>query len=161
MDLKDQVSEVTPIIDYNVKKLCVKPYHNHKFGCPNWNKREGCPPKAKKFEDIVDMQKPIYCIWNKFDLGRHIEKMRVAHPKWSKYQLRCCLYWQGTARKQLRKSIERHKRFFSGIVLTVPEAHGVNVTETMKRLGIELEWPPEKYAYQIALAGSPKRPCQP
>jgi len=35
----------------------------------------------------------------------------------------------------------------------VPEAMGVNVTETMKRVGIELEWPPVNVAYQIALAG--------
>jgi hypothetical protein len=33
---------------------------------------------------------------------------------------------------------------------------GVNVTETMKQADIELEWPPMKYSYQIALAGTKK-----
>lgn len=30
---------------------------------------------------------------------------------------------------------------------------GINVTETMKELGITLEWPPQKWTYQVAIAG--------
>jgi len=83
--------------------------------------------------------------------------MRTKHPEWSERQLACCLYWQGTARKQLA---ERIKEFLKGqdehlVVLRCPEATGVNVTATMKTLGIELERPPVIMAYQVALAGSP------
>jgi hypothetical protein len=38
------------------------------------------------------------------------------------------------------------------VVFLVPEAHGLNVTATMKSIGIELEWPPKTVTYQIALA---------
>jgi len=37
------------------------------------------------------------------------------------------------------------------------EANGVNVTATMKKIGIELEWPPREYAYQVAVLGRKKR----
>ena len=39
-------------------------------------------------------------------------------------------------------------------VIKCPEAQGVNLTETMKNAGIELEWPPENVAYQIVLVGT-------
>jgi hypothetical protein len=41
-------------------------------------------------------------------------------------------------------------------VVNNPEAQGVNLTETMKNVGIILEWPPEKLAYQIVLSGIKK-----
>jgi len=33
----------------------------------------------------------------------------------------------------------------------------VDVTATMASLGIKLEWPPVKVAYQVALVGTPKQ----
>lgn len=152
-------TEIKPVIDYSVRDLCIKPYHNHKKGCPNWNKKKGCPPTAEKIEDVIDLTQTVFCIYNKFNLGKHTNKMEEKHPKWSEYQLRCCLYWQGKARKELKEKIELFRQYFDSkyIVLTCPEAHGVNVTATMKQLGINLEWPPVRYSYQIALAGCPKR----
>lgn len=38
-------------------------------------------------------------------------------------------------------------------ISTCPEGSGVNITETMKNVGINLEWPPKNYTYQIVLAG--------
>lgn len=40
-------------------------------------------------------------------------------------------------------------------VTTCPEATGLNVTSTLRGLGIEIEWPPTKWALQVALAGMP------
>jgi hypothetical protein len=54
--------EVKPIISYDLREVCLMPYHNHPKGCPNWNKKEGCPPQAEKIEDIIDIKKPIYVI---------------------------------------------------------------------------------------------------
>ncbi|HUS88307.1 MAG TPA: hypothetical protein VMW91_02880 [Desulfosporosinus sp.] len=34
-----------------------------------------------------------------------------------------------------------------------PEAMGVNVTATMKNLGIELEWPPQNVVHKVAIIG--------
>jgi len=82
--------------------------------------------------------------------------MREKHPEWSERQLRCCLYWQHTARRQLRTKVADLLTQHPGLVAVfVPEACGVNVTATMASIGIALEWPPVQFAYQVALVGSP------
>jgi len=153
------IIEVKPVIIHLVHCLCLKPYPNHKKGCPNFGKKKGCPPGVPKFDVFYDLSKPIYAIYNGFDFKKHVDRMRERHPDWSQRQLGCCLYWQGTARKRLRGRIEIFRRLTGGkyVVNTVPEAMGVNITETMKRVGIELEWPPVNIAYQIALAGVLRR----
>ena len=153
------IIEVKPVIIRPVHSLCVRPYPNHKNGCPNYGKKKGCPPGVPMFDKFYDLSKPIYAIYNKFDFKGHVERMKVKHSSWSKRQLECCLYWQGTARKNLKERIEIFGRLTARryVVNTVPEAMGVNVTETMKRVGIELEWPPVYMTYQIAMAGMKRR----
>lgn len=152
------IVQVNPVIDYSVRGLCVKPYYNHPKGCPNFNKKKGCPPNAELFDKVYDLTKPVYAICNIFDLRSHIERMREKHPDWTDRQLRCCLYWQSKARKELMKHIKEFYREY-GLeykVETCPEAMGVNITETLKNVGIILEWPPETVAYQVALAAIKK-----
>jgi hypothetical protein len=108
-------------------------------------------------DEIISLDHFVYCIYNKFNFGAHVHKMRGKHPDWSQRQLECCLYWQGTARKRLKEEI----RLFSLVnpeytVIMCPEACGVNITATMAKLGIHLEWPPVNWTYQVALAGMPK-----
>ncbi len=89
--------------------------------------------------------------------------MREKHSKWSRRQLDCCLYWQGTLRKELRVEIENFctvRTNFMGVPLKVlycPEANGMNVTETLKGVGVTLEWPPEKIVHKVALVGNTRR----
>ena len=148
--------QVKIVIDQGMRGLCKKPYQNHKKGCPNFNKREDCPPKVPLIWEILNLEKPVYVIWNIFDFGGHTSRMSEKHPEWSERQVDCCLYWQGTARKQLRSEIETFTRL-KGVhtVLTTPEACGINITETMKSIGINLEWPPKTVTYQVAIAGKP------
>lgn len=143
------------VVTTNPSVLCQLPYYNHSNGCPNYNKKKGCPPRAKPIGHIMDLKKPVYVIWNYFSYGAHRRRMRKKHPDWSPHQVRCCLWWQPKARKQLEEEI---KKFSSEVlskflILRVPEAHGVNITATMKKVGIELEWPPKTKTYQVALAG--------
>ncbi len=149
---------VIPVIDHSVRLLCLKTYYNHPRGCPNFNKKKGCPPGAPLFEDVFDLSKPVYAIFNKFDLRSHIYRMADRNPHWTEHQLRCVLYWQGKARKQLKEKIDlfmfEHQEV--DVVETCPEAMGVNVTATMAVVGIILEWPPVRVAYQVALAGTRK-----
>jgi predicted metal-binding protein len=150
------VQQVNPVIDYEVTKLCVRPYHGHKKGCPNFNKKKGCPPNSPKFDQIYDIDQPIFAIINRFDFSKHINRMKDLHPGWSQKQLECCLYWQPKARKSLNDAIWFFNANISNIHYSVercPEAMGVNVTETLKQIGIELEWPPKTVTYQVALAG--------
>lgn len=146
--------QVSPVIDYNVRSLCIRPYPGHPKGCPNYGKKEGCPPNAPLFDKRYDLSRPAYAIINKFDFAKHVNRMKERHPEWSKRQLECCLYWQPRARKQLLQQIKYFLIYHPGYaVTTCPEAMGVDVTASMRNIGIELEWPPETVTYQVALAG--------
>jgi predicted metal-binding protein len=146
--------EVDPQIDYQVRGLCVKPYPLHPKGCPNVGKCDRCPPKAPLFHEAFDLTQPVYAVVNEFDLAAHVERMKAANPQWTDRQLYCVLYWQGTARKQLKAKIEAALSSFHGYEATwCPEGMGVNVTETLAAIGIELEWPPKRIVRQVALLG--------
>jgi len=140
-------------IDEKFQEMCKTPYWGHPRGCPNYGKRKTCPPQQKMFFDVFD--KDFYLIYTKFDLRSHIEKMKQRHPKWTNRQLKCCLYWQGTARKNLKNEIKRFKQIFPNHFVTIcPEAMGVNVTDLMKKnAGIDLQWPIETVTYQVAIGG--------
>ena len=147
--------QVDPIINPRVRSYCRLPYPGHPRGCPNFGRRDICPPKAPHFEKIVDIDASVYCIVNKFDLKAHADVMRARHPDWSEAQIYCCLYWQGTARKHLRHKMQQFLSEHAGLTaIYVPEAHGVDVTATMASIGECLEWPPRNVAYQVALAGA-------
>jgi hypothetical protein len=149
--------KVEPVLlDCPPGDLCQRRYSGHGRGCPNYGKRETCPPQAERWTPDSCWGKAWYAIWNAFDFGAHVEKMRGLHPNWSQRQLECCLYWQGTARKKLKDEVIEFLHHVTPPLPTVewvPEAHGVNVTETMRRAGIILEWPPKTVAYQVALVG--------
>ena len=83
--------------------------------------------------------------------------MKKNHPNWTERQTHCCRYWQPTARKQLREKIVEFKYMFPDLkIVANPEAQGVNLTKTMANIGVVLDWPPKKIAYQIVLAGTKK-----
>jgi len=149
-------AEVEPVRDASVRNLCVRPYPGHPGGCPNYGKRPSCPPRAPMLKRLIRLSDPVYVVWNQFDLGTHCEVMRQKHPDWTERQVRCCLYWQPKARKELRVSIAAmHSQMPWLLTVMCPEACGVDITATMARVGIEIEWPPVKWAYQVALAGTP------
>ncbi len=149
--------QVKPVIDLKVRGLCCKPYYNHPRGCPNFNKKSNCPPRCPIIDETLDLSKPVYVIYNVFDFEGHCNKMRQKFPNWSEHQIKCVLYWQPKARALLRQKIKDFQKFFPDLkIIDCPEAQGINLTATMKSIGIELEWPPVKRAYQIVLAGTPK-----
>ena len=150
------VSAVRPVIDEKARVLCLRPYPGHPHGCPNWGKRPACPPAAPLFQDVLDLDGPVHAAYSTFDLAAHVARLRIRHPSWSERRLRCCLYWQGTARKRLRGIVEAFlSEHPTHITVYCPEACGVDVTATMAAIGIRLEWPPRRVAYQVALIGLP------
>lgn len=78
--MNDFAIEVKPIIDAAMRSLCRERYPNHPRGCLNWNKKKGCPPKAKMIDKILDMNKPIFAIYNKYPFGEHVQRMKNKHP---------------------------------------------------------------------------------
>lgn len=150
--------QVNPIIDISVRGLCCKPYEGHTKGCPNFKKQDRCPPKVPIFDAYFDIDLPVFAIVNEFNLKKHCERMLKKHPHWSDRQTKCVLYWQNTARKQLFSKIRTvlNNQKFKGYESTwCPEGMGVDVTQTMKDVGILLEWPPENIVRQIALIAIP------
>jgi hypothetical protein len=139
------------VIDRGTRLLCAVVYPGHPRGCP---KLLTCPERKGPFYDELFDTSEVWAIWNVFDFGAHVAKMRRVHPDWSQRQLECCLYWQGGARKALREALDefRWRGWSTDEVVTVPEAMGVNVTATMAQLGVKLEWPPVTVAHQVALA---------
>jgi hypothetical protein len=135
-------------------KLCKLPYPGHPKGCPCYGSKAECPPKCVQFVDKIDTSKPVYAIINEFDLANHMRRMKLRHPQWSDRQLRCCLYWQTGARKKLAAKVTaflvEHEDYAADFC---PEAEGVNVTQTLRLSGINLEWPPRKIARQVAFVG--------
>jgi hypothetical protein len=113
---------------------------------------------APLFDQAFDLSAPVYAVVNEYDLGGHVARMKADHPDWSDRQLYCVLYWQPTARRALSERIKaalRDPRCIGYRAETCPEAMGVNITETLRFAGIELEWPPERVARQVALLGKP------
>ena len=154
---------VVPVIDPKVRGLCVKAYPRHPRGCPNFRSKAGCPPQAPLLADYFDLSRPTYAIWNVFPIGEHVRSMRLAHPTWSDAQLYCCLYWQPRARSQLGIEIVQFTSWLVGQlgnynemveINRCPEAMGLDVSATMKSIGVTLEWPPREFAVQVALAGT-------
>ena len=120
-------------------KWCQIPYPNHPKGCPKYGKK-GCPPDAAFITEIMDLRRPVYIAFSEFYLQGHITKMRLRHPDWTERQLHNVLYWQGTSRKQMRQRA-KIAQFYSGggVVLTCPEAHGVNVYATCFCSGLRIQ----------------------
>ena len=146
---------VNPVVNHSVRALCRAPYPNHPKGCPNYDKRYTCPPSVPVIGRVLDLSDDIYIIYNRFDFAGHVQRMKEKHFKWSQRQLECCLYWQGTARKQLRHEVGLFTEIhgFARQIIFCPEACGVDISATMKQVEVELEWPPREYTYQVALAG--------
>lgn len=164
------IEQRTPIIDYSVRGLCCKPYPGQHEGCPNFKVKVGCPPGAPLFDKVFDINKPVYAIWNKFDLLAQEKRMLEAHPDWTQTQARCSRYWQTTARKQLTQEIKYflilHKDYhacvayckgiendfgmlYNRVIPSAPEAMGIQVEKT---LGFPI-WPVTNTTHQVALVG--------
>ncbi len=159
--------KVVPVVDRAVRWLCVRAYHGHAKGCPNWNRKDGCPPKAPLLDQLINLSAPVYAVYNRFNLAAHVAAMKGEHPDWSYPQLACCLYWQSRARKRLHIELDAFansteaKQLGTTQCLSCPEANGVDVTQTMASVGVTLEWPPTQFAYQVALVGRRVHPNSP
>lgn len=128
------------VISKKVGQWCRIPYPNHPKGCPNYRKKDTCPPGAPDLESFFEIQKPMYMIFHDFDLSEHAARMKAKHPHWSDRQCRCVLYWQNSSRKKLREKAHLYmmQQRLNAITLC-PEGMGMNVYATAMRHGVRLE----------------------
>ena len=120
---------------------CALPYQGHPKGCPNLVK--GCTMKRPDFILIRDNYN-WYAVMEEFDLLSHAKKMKEKHVNWTDRQCRNPLYWQGGVRKRLREKAQKVANISpNSIILDIPEACGIDIFETMVRIGIKLERNPD------------------
>lgn len=151
MELKDiprkihTLGPVKAICNREIPKLCAKPYHGHPKGCPNVERCSKVPFFLDRYAADV------YVVALEFNFGDYRRMMAERNPGWSEHQLRCPIYWQGHLRKELRNFVVANPvEGFLG-PLWIPEAMGVDVTETCKQVGIKLQWPPMEKSYMVVL----------
>ncbi len=131
---------------------CKLPYPGHPKGCPNFPK---CPNTRVDFCTLISCGlKRWFAVVEEFDLKAHAEEMKRRHPDWSERQCRNLLYWQGPVRLLLTAKAYEHW-VPGGIVLEIPEAHGINVFETMAKVGIVIERHPD-IVRKVMLVGKRK-----
>jgi len=130
------------VYDKKILNLCRVPFYNHSKGCPNWNKKEGCPPNVLLIDKILDFNKELYIIYTEFNVGEFAEKMRLMHPEWHKHprQWYNPRRWQPKARKLHAKDQLLAMKTGIDTILSSAEANGVNITDTIKNIGIILKW---------------------
>lgn len=160
--------KVEPVYKPAVRSLCCKRYEGHPCGCPNFGMRDTCPPDAPLLVDYFDQTHPFWALWVDFDLAQWVQTKQIEHPEWTYKQCANLRYWQPKARKFLRGHAQAWMRNYvvrwkdlcckQGFEFTeCPEAMGVDVTTTMKRIGVHLEWPPKNIVRKIYLLGARKR----
>lgn len=135
-----------------IQKLCLRKSKSFPKGCPNYGKKQGCPPTVL-IDKVLDLNKEIYVIWTNFKIGEFANRIKEKHPDWTEKQCYCCRYWQPGARKIHREELEKYKKQYGfEKIISCPEGNGVQVSGLMARLGIKLEWPPRKITRIISLA---------
>ncbi len=138
------------------RSMCIKPYKNHKFGCPNFGKLITCPPRIPcMYDQIFDISE-VYAIVTKFYLEEYFNKRRKNRPELAEGQIRNIRVWQPIALKENDYAISefyKENTDKSDFVSTrLLECMGVDVIKTMKEVGIEIKFPVGEFAYRIAFA---------
>lgn len=151
------------ILNEKAKIWCKLPYPSHPHGCPNYGKKDICPPRAPDVRDVLDFNESMFFVVIRFDIGEHARRMKEKHPGWTDRQAHCLLYWQPKVVKALHEEVGRRafvvdslSNKITHIVTYVPEAMGVDVFGTCKLLGIPIERNPIKYVHKVALVGRPR-----
>jgi hypothetical protein len=154
----EEIIEVTGklVLQEQTRNWCKFPYPGHPKGCPNYGKKKGCPPMVPLVSTLFDLKKPHWLAVVSFDLAGHMEAMASKHPGWSERQQRCCLYWQGKVRKQLRILCENWlKQHHEYRHTSCPEAMGVNIFRTAHLCGIKMRKSAYPTVYKVALLAQP------
>ncbi len=166
-----------------VKCLCTTPYSNHPKGCPNFNQNWSCPPHAPTLEEVqldlvnftgfwiiyieidIGSNKLLKFIRKRFKLllkgkdqlqttylnhffdfinerGGGVRVFHASHCTLCKERgLKSCSYPDNPCR-------------FPNAIRYSPEACGIDVFETMKKVGLDLEENPEFQVRRVGLVAS-------
>ncbi len=143
-------------IVYQPRCMCIKPYKNHKYGCPNFGRLSTCPPNIPSMYDQIFDISDVYAIVTKFNLSQYFQMRRERRPDLPEGQIRNLRAWQPIAIKENDYAIadfyNENPELSDYISTRFLECMGVDVINTMKEVGINIKFPVEEYAYRIAFA---------
>ncbi len=136
------------------RSMCVRPYKNHKHGCPNFGKLPTCPPNIPcMYDEIFDVS-DVYAIATRFYLEEFFDKRREKRPDLPEGQIRNSRIWQPITKKENDYAISDFYREnpdkIDYVSTRLLECMGVDVVNTMKDVGVILRFPPKDYVYRIA-----------
>lgn len=136
------------------RSMCIRPYKNHKYGCPNFGKLPTCPPNIPCMYDQIFDTSDVYAVVTKFYLEEYFDKRRKKRPDLAEGQIRNIRVWQPIAIKEndyaisefYQENIDKQDYVATRLL----ECMGVDVINTMKEVGVEIKFPVEDYAYRVS-----------
>jgi hypothetical protein len=137
--------------------LCRYPYGNHKKGC-----KYGCI-KRYRWYDVCDPEQDVWALYFSMDLTPLWDKLRGRFPHWTERQVQNNRYWVGTKKKLLRELeqefLAEHPGPWARVLNRgkdkINYTYGIHYNDTMKQIGVDLQWPPEPYPITVQFLGRP------
>jgi hypothetical protein len=136
------------------RSMCINPYKNHKNGCPNFGVLPTCPPNIPcMYDEIFDVS-DVYAVVTSFNLKEFFDKRRNNRPDLPEGQIRNLRVWQPVAIKEndyaLSEFYKEYPILKDYVSTRLLECMGVDVVNTMKKVGVNITFPVEDYAYRVA-----------
>ncbi len=144
-------------------KWCRKPYAGYPNGCPNYGKRDSCPPKAACARKLVETYQHFYLVYAWFRIAEFAVRRQARFPKWTTKQLRNPRHWQAQLKRMLREYIANLGIGILGLHSVVlgtgsgfwgaPSMEGacINVFPTLRKAGIAHQVNPSSHITLVAL----------
>lgn len=134
--------------------MCIKPYKNHKYGCPNYGKLDTCPPKIPSMYDQIFYTDDVYAVITKFNLYEYYNKRRKNRPDLPEGQIRNLRCWQPITIKENDIAVSEFYHKYTNkndyVSTRLLECMGVDVINTLKKVGVIISFPIEEYVYRVS-----------
>jgi predicted metal-binding protein len=161
------------LFDPVIQTLC----NNPKFKCPNYGHNWACPPHAPYLEKDIMTHNKFYLIYCRIDMNRQIQDKKTDWEGLNSYKyLRNCIekeiekflelqnisinnvsiLWDGHCNACEKEGLncaidEELPCRFPDRKRYSMEAVGINVTETVRNVDLEIEWPPKNHLFRFSL----------
>ncbi len=136
------------------RSMCVRPYKNHKCGCPNYGKSDTCPPKIPSMYDQIFYVDDVYAVITKFNLYKYYERRRKNRPDLPEGQIRNLRCWQPITIKENDMAVSEFYNEYADkndyVSTRLLECMGVDVINTLKEVGVTISFPIEEYVYRVS-----------
>jgi predicted metal-binding protein len=155
------------VFDPEVQTYC----NNPKFMCPNFGHSWACPPEAPYLEEQVFQYNRFFLVYIKKELkenkkatfkqyefmrdymeeeiARSIKEIKTEHNEIQ-------ILWDGHCR--ICQKEKKKCTIDEGVPCRYPddikysmEAVGINVTETARKIDLDIEWPPKNHIFRFGL----------